>query len=212
MSSFDVRAATWDDNPKRVERANLTGDAIAERIPLARSWSVVDIGSGTGLLSRSLSDRVGSIVLIDTSQGMTDVAAQRIAADGMDTLKAVCLDIADATPPGAPYDMAMSLLVLHHVRDIGSFLETVRRHLKPGGYIAFADVAAEDGTFHDDPNEEVFHHGFEPDELSSLAVSVGFTDVAVDEIHRMVKPRDGHQKSYGLVLLTGRVPASVSAK
>ena len=210
MNRFDGMAATWEANPNRAERARATADAIAARVPLQRTWAVVDVGSGTGLLSRMLADRVRSIVLVDTSTGMTQVAAEQIAASGMSSLSAVCLDITTDAPPGAPFDLAVSLLMLHHVQDVEGFLETVLCRLVPGGYIAFADVAAEDGSFHDDPTEEVHHHGFDPRHLAATAQSAGFVDVAVEEIHQMVKQRDGQPRSYGLLLLTGRVPVPVT--
>ena len=210
MNRFDDMAATWEDTPSRVERARAIADAITARIPLQNTWSVVDIGSGTGLLSRMLADRVGTIVLVDTSPGMTGVAADQIAASGLSTLSAVCLDITTDAPPGAPFDLAMSLLMLHHVRDVEGFLESVLCHLEPGGYIAFADLAAEDGTFHDDPTEQVHHHGFVPHHLAAIATSAGFVEVTVEEVHQMVKERDGQDRSYGLLLLTGRVPVTVT--
>lgn len=210
MNRFDGLASTWEANPSRAERARVVAEAIAARIPVQSTWSLVDVGSGTGLLSRMLAERVGSIVLVDTSPGMTEVAAQQIAASGLSTLSAVCLDITDEAPPGAPFDLAVSLLMLHHVKDVESFLESVLCSLAPGGYIAFADLAAEDGTFHDDPDEEVHHHGFEPHHLAAMATSAGFVDVAVQEVHQMVKQRNGEPRSYGLLLLTGRVPVPVT--
>ena len=210
MNRFDDMAATWEDKPSRIERARAVAEAIAAHVPLQNGWSVVDIGSGTGLLSRMLADRVGTIVLVDTSPGMTQVAVDRIAGSGSSTLSAVCLDITTDAPPGAPFDLAMSLLMLHHVRDVEGFLEAVLCQLQPGGYIAFADLAAEDGSFHDDNTEEVHHHGFEPDRLAALAAAAGFVDVAVEEVHQMVKERDGQDRTYGLLLLTGRVPVTVT--
>lgn len=211
MSRFDDLAATWEDNPSREERARVVADAIAERLPLANTWSVLDVGSGTGLLSRMLADRVGRIVLVDTSPGMTAVAAERIESAGLTNLSAYCLDVTSESLPGAPFDLAVSLLMLHHVEDVEAFLESVLCRLVPGGYIAFSDLAAEDGSFHDDPGEEVHHHGFAPARLAAMASSAGFVEVRVQEIHRIVKQREGSDVSYGLLLLTGRVPVPVTS-
>ena len=173
MNQFDAKAATWEDKPSRAERARATAEAIAARIPLQRSWSVLDVGSGTGLLSRMLADRVGRIVLVDTSQGMIDVAAQMIAATDDDQLSAVCLDITADRPPGAPFDLAVSQLMLHHVPDVEGLFASVLCHIEQGGYVAFADLA-------------------------------------VEEIAQLTKERDGRDSSYGFLLLTGRVPVTVT--
>jgi hypothetical protein len=37
-----------------------------------------------------------------------------------------------------------------------------------------------------------------------------FDGVAVEEVHQMVKKRSGQDTSYGLLLLTGRVPVTVT--
>lgn len=208
---FDDLAATWDDNPARVERARQVADAIAAHIPVQRDWSVVDLGSGTGLLSRMLADRVGPVVLVDTSEGMTAAANARIAAAGLNRMTAVCVDITTDTPPGAPFDLAVSLLMLHHVPDVHGFLDEVFALLQPGGYLAIVDLESEDGSFHDDPTEDVQHHGFDPTRLAATARAVGFVEVEVDEIVRLTKMRDGAPRTYGLILLKGRVPVTVTA-
>ena len=209
MNQFDEKAATWDDKPRRAERARATADVIAARIPLQNTWSVLDVGSGTGLLSRMLADRVGRMVLVDTSQGMIEVAARMIAETADDQLSAVCLDITVDAPPSGPFDLAVSQLMLHHVRDVEGLLASVLCHLKPGGYLAFADLAAEDGSFHDDPTE-VVHHGFEPHRLAAMATAAGFVDVSVEEVDQLIEERGGQDRSYGLLLLTGRVPVTVT--
>ena len=43
--------------------------------------------------------------------------------------------------------------MLHHVPDVEGLFASVLGHLEQGGYLAFADLAAEDGSFHDDPEE-----------------------------------------------------------
>jgi len=53
----------------------------------------------------------------------------------------------------SPFDLAVSQLMLHHVPDVEGLFASVLGHLEQGGYPAFADLAAEDGCFHDDPEE-----------------------------------------------------------
>ena len=48
MSDFDARAATWDDDPTKVERAQAVADAIVRSVPLASTMRAMEYGAGTG--------------------------------------------------------------------------------------------------------------------------------------------------------------------
>jgi predicted TPR repeat methyltransferase len=67
VSSFDERAATWDDDPAHVERARVVGLALRRALPLGRSVRMLEYGAGTGLVSEALRDAVGPITMADTS-------------------------------------------------------------------------------------------------------------------------------------------------
>ena len=55
MNRFDELAADWDDDPAKVARAAAAAAVLRDRIPLAGSgWRALELGSGTGLLSRAL--------------------------------------------------------------------------------------------------------------------------------------------------------------
>jgi hypothetical protein len=65
MSDFDARAATWDDDPAKVERAQAVADAIVRSVPLASAMRAMEYGCGTGLLSFMLRPRLGEVTLAD---------------------------------------------------------------------------------------------------------------------------------------------------
>ena len=67
-TDFDARAATWDDDPAKVERARAVAEAIARSVPLARSMRALEYGAGTGLVSFVLRDRLGEVTLADLSE------------------------------------------------------------------------------------------------------------------------------------------------
>ena len=46
-TDFDARAATWDDDPTKVERARGVADAIGRHVPLAPSMRALEYGCGT---------------------------------------------------------------------------------------------------------------------------------------------------------------------
>ena len=77
---FDDEAATWDDDPGHEKRQVAVAQAIEESVNLGSRMSALDVGGGTGRLSILLADRVGSVVVTDTSAGMVQVARERIQA------------------------------------------------------------------------------------------------------------------------------------
>jgi 2-polyprenyl-3-methyl-5-hydroxy-6-metoxy-1,4-benzoquinol methylase len=203
MSVFDQKAAEWD-TPERRERAHALATTFRRYVPLAPELRVLDIGAGTGLLGLDLLDDVGSVVLADPSEGMIEQARQRIEAEGIVDATAIVFDYpADEPPPGAPFDLAVSLLVLHHVEDTAATLRSIREALVPGGRIGLMDLDKEDGSFHDPEQPGIHHHGFEGGALVELATEAGFEDVEVRTIHEI--EREGRR--YPLFLLTGRRPS-----
>jgi ubiquinone/menaquinone biosynthesis C-methylase UbiE len=201
MSTFDDKAPEWD-TPERQERARTLASVIREHIALDGSMRVIDIGAGTGLLGLELASDVGELVLAEPSRGMLEVAHHKLVALGHSNVTAIEFDLPGEPPPGAPFDLAISLLVLHHVQDTAAALRSIFDLLVPGGRIALLDLDAEDGTFHDPDAEGIHHHGFDQGDIRALAGSVGFAEVDA----RVVSELEREGRSYPLILITGRRP------
>lgn len=202
MSEFDDKAAEWD-TPERRDRAHHLADAIRAHVALEPDLRVLEIGAGTGLLGLDLLPEVASVVLTDPSVGMVEVARARIEREGLAGASAHVLDFPTAEPPpGAPFDLAVSLMALHHVEDTGATLRSIHAALAPGGRIALVDLDEEDGSFHDPDQPGIHHHGFDRRTLLALAGEAGFEDAATHIVHEL--ERDG--RTYPLFLLTGRKP------
>jgi ubiquinone/menaquinone biosynthesis C-methylase UbiE len=198
MSRFDEKAQEWD-TPERQERAHEAAHVIRQHVPLGHELRVIDIGAGTGLLGLELAADVGNVVLAEPSSGMLAMARQKLAADGPANVSAVEYDIRSGPPKDGPFDLVVSLLVLHHVEDTRAALETMHAMLAPGGRIALLDLDAEDGTFHDD-QEGIHHQGFDQGALVGLASAAGFLDVE----SRVVSDIDRDGKRFPVFLLTGQ--------
>ncbi|HEX5451706.1 MAG TPA: methyltransferase domain-containing protein [Candidatus Limnocylindrales bacterium] len=201
-SSFDDRATTWDV-PEKIERAERVAEAILSRIEVTRSTRVIELGAGTGLLGLALADRVpggpAELVLADASSGMLAVAADKIRDRRLRFARTAAFELGlDPPPAGSPFDLAISLLMLHHVESTGIALAAVRSVLRAGGRIALADLDAEDGSFHGPSAEGIHHHGFERPALIAAAAAAGFADASVATATEL--ERDGRR--YPVFLLT----------
>jgi SAM-dependent methyltransferase len=199
MATFDERAADWD-TAERIRRAASLAEAIRRLVPLQPSMRVVEIGAGTGLLGLDLLSDVSSMLLTDPSPGMLAVAEGKIAASAESGATVLVHDVPGDSPPGAPFDVVVSMLALHHIDDTAAALRSIRSWVAPGGWIAIADLDAEDGTFHDAEAEGIHHLGFDRGVLATMATAAGFVAVATHDAG--TAEREG--RVYSLFLLTAR--------
>jgi len=204
VTTFDERAREWD-TPERIARAAEIAAVIRPAVPLRPTDRLIDVGAGTGLLGLALADEVGSVVLSDPSAGMIEVAAEKLARIGLASARAIRHDLLADPPPEPRFDVAVSLLVLHHLADTRAALAAVRDLLVPGGRIALADLETEDGSFHSADAEGLHHRGFDRGRLAELATLAGFVDVATRIA--AVLEKGENRRGFPVVLLTGRRPA-----
>jgi ubiquinone/menaquinone biosynthesis C-methylase UbiE len=201
--SFDERAVYWN-TPERVARARVAAETIRSAVELPPGARAIDVGAGTGLLGLALLDRLRELVLADTSDGMLEQARRKIAAGGLDNVRAVHFDlVTDPPPPGAPFDVVLSQLVLHHVEDTHAALSAMHRLLVPGGQVVALDLDSEDGSFHGSMGTSVHHLGFDRDGLAAIARSVGFHDVEVADGGLIGDAEEGSEL-FPMFLLTAR--------
>lgn len=199
MSEFDSRAATWDSDPMKVERAAKVAEAMRAALPLQPHMTALEYGCGTGLLSFALRDDFAHITLADTSQGMLNVLAAKIADAGIRTMTPLRLDLTTDPLPDSRFDVLYSLMVLHHIPDTDDLLRRFYALLRPGGWLAIADLDAEDGSFHTDGSTDV-HFGFERAALQAQVEAAGFSGVAFVTAYRI--PKNG--RVYPVFLLTAQ--------
>lgn len=202
---FNQIASSWDDDPLRLKLAAGVARSILTSLHLSESMKALEIGCGTGLVTTTLAEKLGSIDAVDSSEGMLSVLKNKIATKGLVNIRTFHGDFSEALigSLSGKYDLVYSSMTLHHILDIDDFLAKCRSLLKPGGIIAIADLELEDGSFHGDmPGIE--HFGFDPEKLANRLMQNGLVKTSCKSIHVISKnDSQGALRKYPVFLLTG---------
>lgn len=143
-----LKEKNWDAHVAHAEEvARSTGfvrlrDRIVELAAPEPSETVVDIGSGTGLLTLAIAPRAATVWAVDIAPLMGSyLSAKATSADLSNvetvTASAISLPLVDRFA-----DVVVSNYCFHHVSDAGKrrALAEAHRVLRPGGRLVFGDM------------------------------------------------------------------------
>ena len=184
--NFDAAAALWDEEPRRLKLSQDIAAAIKAHVPVSAQWDAMDYGCGTGLVTLQLAPHLGSILGVDSSQGMLDRLTAKIRELAMTNVSVLRCDLEQGELPGRDFHLITSAMTLHHIPEPLQLLQSLRSLLKSGGWIALADLESEDGSFHDD-STGVFHHGFSRDMIMKVLQLAGFQNIAIVTAATVIK-------------------------
>jgi ubiquinone/menaquinone biosynthesis C-methylase UbiE len=201
---FDKEAATWDEVPARVKLANDIAAAISDEIVLTSNMDVLDFGCGTGLLTLRLQQLVRSITGVDSSREMINVLKAKIDKQNLPNVVTKYIDNEEGDIPGGNYNLIISGMTLHHVKEIRPLLDRFYRIIAPSGYLCIADLDLDGGKFHDN-NDGIFHFGFDRALLRRDFMEAGFDDIRDRTAAEVMKPdSEGGMRTFTVFLMTGR--------
>ena len=200
MENFDELALTWDNEPRRIERAKTVATEIIKSISNLGQMVGFEYGCGTGLLSFTLQPYLKHITLGDNSLGMLDILKQKIQNANIENMTPFKVDLEVDKIPEIKIDLIYILMSLHHIKDIDKVIKAFYNMLNPQGYLCIADLDEEDGTFHG--KDFLGHRGFNQSELSKKLESYGFNNVRSKICYENIKKLDnGQEKKYPLFLM-----------
>jgi SAM-dependent methyltransferase len=198
---FAGAAGAWDELRARVYGKGFGQEALLALLP--PSWTVADLGCGTGALTAALAPRVKKVVGVDRSASMLQAARRRTAGLGNVALHEA--ELSDLPLPAASCDAALLVLVLAYQDDAAPVLREARRVLRKGGRLVVVDAARH-------ADEELRRRmgqvepGFEPDDLSARLSAAGFAGVAAHAV-----PPEPGASGPGLVIASGHAGPSHSS-
>ncbi|WP_025786322.1 class I SAM-dependent methyltransferase [Sporosarcina sp. D27] len=173
---FEEMAKRYDTED-RMELAKIIVKEVKKELRNSETKSLIDYGSGTGLISLELSDLVDSILLIDSSKQMLEIAEAKISQKGIPNSKVLHSDFTEDTPK-LNADIVIMSLVLLHIPDTKKILTEIFNILNNDGKLIIIDF---------DKNEQIdhpkVHNGFSHEELKNKLKEVGFKTAEIRTFH-----------------------------
>ncbi len=185
IDHFEHKSKSWDMSSMRVKNAKAIADEILNNIKLTSDMVVMDFGAGTGLLSYFIAPKVDTIVAVDNSPSM--LQEFKIKCDEFACKTEVIQKDLSSETIEREFDGIISSMTIHHLEDQHTLFSKFHTMLKPGGFIAIADLDSEDGSFHSD-NTGVYHYGFKREILKDIALNAGFNTLKFDTVSTINKP------------------------
>lgn len=112
-------------------------------------WSVLDVATGTGHTAFALASRVASVVAIDLTEAMLEVARAEAARRGIANVTFATGDVHDLQFPNASFDLVTCRRAAHHFSNLPRALAEMRRVLVPGGRLIIDDRSVPDDDWVD---------------------------------------------------------------
>lgn len=184
---FDTEAQSWDLNPTTHMLSQAIEQHIHTQIQFDTTWQVLDYGSGTGNLLMHIVPLVAHITAMDNSQGMLEVLRNKIPAQFQSRVTTLLHNADNDTLPHNAYDLIVSSMTLHHIRNTQLFLSQCYAALKPQGTICFVDLLQENGTFHKEIDDTIHHFGFDISALETIMQSIGYSQISIQPFYSIYK-------------------------
>lgn len=196
---FSTSAGQWDK--MRLELFGRRADVALLGL-LDESWTVADLGCGTGAVAQSLAPFVKRVIAVDESSAMLSAAKKRLhGIDNVDIrngrLEALPLEDAEV-------DVALLFLVLHYVADPARVISEAARALKAGGRLLVLDMMPHDRQ---DLRQTMGHlwQGFDRATLGGWMEAAGLDGIRYSEL-----PADPEAKGPTLFAASGKRSAAAS--
>lgn len=108
-----------------------------QQFPPCRQDTVVDLGCGTGLLTRALmgAGAFRQCLSVDLSAAMLRALRANLRREGVSGVRTVRADVTRLPLADGSVDCVVGNSMLHHLPDVPEFLREVARVLRPGGVL-----------------------------------------------------------------------------
>lgn len=185
MNRFDEAAKTWDNKQTSIDSSSACVQNLLEKIELKKDANILDYGCGTGFISFALSSNDNNILGMDYSDGMVDRFNEKVKELNFSNIKAIKHNMNEEELPKNQFDLIISSMTMHHIKDTDMFAKKCKQALKKGAIVCINDLEKEDGTFHKKHNNDgVEHFGYEKEDICKLFENQGFEIISCDTVYK----------------------------
>ncbi len=196
---FDRVGHHWDGLREASFGSRFHLEAFLSLLP--ESWTVADIGTGTGYLLPAVARHFQRVVAIDPVEKMLKAARRRIEHHGLANVDLRSGDLVDLPIKKASVDLALAVLVLHHVPIPKGAVAEMQRIVRPGGRVLIVEQSTHSSQQFLDRMQDRWW-GFDPDELVGMLTAVGFDKAKTETLGTVDRAEDAPE----LFVVTGTKP------
>ena len=129
------------ETERRIE--SLQVDRVIGSLPLKKGAKVADLGSGSGLFTRPLAQKVapgGRVYAVDIDPKLLEHVAKTSAAAGLTNVTTVLGEFADPKVP-EKVDLITLIDTLHHIERPQDYVRGLRKYLRRNGRVVIIDFS-----------------------------------------------------------------------
>ncbi len=176
---FGQIGGEWDDMRRQLFGDSFTSQALITL--LDPTWTVADLGCGTGNVTEQLAPIVKQVIAVDREPAMLKAARRRLAA--FSNIEFREGELTEIPIAAAQVDAAIMFLVTVYLPKPIEAIREITRILRTGGVALVVDLAPHDReTYRHTMGHQ--HMGFDEKQINRWANDVGLTNVR----YRLLKP------------------------
>jgi SAM-dependent methyltransferase len=172
-----LRAKPFGNDPRESARHLIDFGFVIQLLELDGTGSLVELGCGSGWMTRFAARQGVSAEGYDISPEMIEIARRQAEQEGLD----VHFEVGDmeALDLGRRFDRCLLYDALHHSPYAERVLRSARQALVPGGRLLLAEPNWRHRFYGREAAERfgVTEHGYSPRELKRLLREAGFTGI-----------------------------------
>jgi ArsR family transcriptional regulator len=178
---FDRIGLRWDALREECFGPTFHLEAFLHLLPA--EWTVADLGTGTGYLLPALGRHFARVIGVDMSQPMMELAKRRVEEAGLDNTELREGRLETLPLKDGEVDLAVCLVMLHHLEDVPAALREIGRALRPGGQLLIAEL-----HLHENEAFRVAmadrRPGIDPEQMRECLADSGFAEPRIWDLPR----------------------------